>query len=577
MLKHKTTTADASSRPVLRTFTILGERASGTHFLQHAMLKNFTLDYVRGEKHFFGFQPLVPKDEELVMIIVREPVAWVNSFFQNPFHVPDTNLGSPRDFVTREWFSTYNFEGQDGSEILQDRDMHTGQRYKNLLEMRRVKYRFLLDKVFAASKHVCVLRYEDLSQDYDVVLTHIQDVFHLQRRFDVIPGFLRVPYYKGDYSTPYTKERAITLPDDVIFHIYTNTDTGLEHGVFLYERPRCILVTGGTGLVGSAIREYYDDNKNHPSASSSKMIFLSSKDCDLTSAEATTECFRFFRPDVLLHLACHCGGLYKNMNRSIDMFEDNLRINLNTIRVAHQTGIRNLVACLSTCIFPDRAPVPMTETCLHDGPPHESNAGYAHAKRMLAVHCELYRKGFPGERNYVCVSPTNLFGPYDNFHVHDAHVIPALIHKAWTAVSSCSTDDDDTKKVLVVRGKGTAKRQFLYSRDLAKILVRVCTTLSSSSSITWPGHVIISPTEEHTISDVAEMIAAHLGITVEYDDSFQEGQDQKRVDNSLLWKSLSSLSPVSAHGTTPLFTDFGTALQETIDWFSENAATWSRK
>ena len=138
-----------------------------------------------------------------------------------------------------------------------------------------------------------------------------------------------------------------------------------------------IVVTGGTGLIGKALQSIQSQYPLY------HFHFLSSKDCNLLSFEETFHTFQTLQPHIILHLAANVGGLFKNMNKKVSMFEDNLIMNMNVLKAAHQLNIQHVISCLSTCIFPDNTTYPIHEKMLHDGPPHHSNDAYAYAKRML--------------------------------------------------------------------------------------------------------------------------------------------------------------------------------------------------
>lgn len=148
---------------------------------------------------------------------------------------------------------------------------------------------------------------------------------------------------------------------------------------------KTILITGGSGLVGSAIRNISFDYK---------VIFLSSKDCDLTNYTNTFSTFSAFNPDYVIHLAAYVGGLFKNMAYKVDIFEKNIIINTNVLKVCHEIKVKKVISCLSTCIFPDKTTYPIDETMLHNGPPHSSNDAYAYAKRMLDVQSRAYQEQY---------------------------------------------------------------------------------------------------------------------------------------------------------------------------------------
>ena len=306
---------------------------------------------------------------------------------------------------------------------------------------------------------------------------------------------------------------------------------------------------------------------------------MSSRDCDLTDYDATLRYFRTIAPDAVIHLAAAVGGLFKNMRCKVDMFETNVRINMNVLRVCHQLGVAKVVSCLSTCIFPDdkTKTEKINEAMLHAGPPHSSNDAYAYAKRMLEVQSRCYNEQHG--RNYVCVIPTNIYGPHDNFHLDDAHVIPALIHKCYLAKQQGVP--------LVVAGSGAPLRQFIHSRDLAHLLIwtlehydATSDTFSNSGAgtgagtgtgagaggIAGAGTLILSvdPADEISIRQVVQHIADAIGFDndIVYDTAQADGQFKKTADNSK-FKRL--------YGTSEfVFTPIRHGLRETVQWFIQN-------
>ncbi|XP_056235210.1 GDP-L-fucose synthase-like [Seriola aureovittata] len=191
------------------------------------------------------------------------------------------------------------------------------------------------------------------------------------------------------------------------------------------------LVTGGSGLVGRAIQHVVKEERG--AKDGEEWIFLSSKDANLMNMEETRAVFEKHRPTHVIHLAAMVGGLFKNMKYNLDFWRNNIYINDNVLQAAHEVGAVKVVSCLSTCIFPDKTTYPIDGTMIHNGPPHESNFGYAYAKRMIDVHNRAYLQQHG--RCYTAVIPTNVFGPHDNFSIEDGHVLPGLIHKAYIAQS----------------------------------------------------------------------------------------------------------------------------------------------
>jgi GDP-L-fucose synthase len=299
-----------------------------------------------------------------------------------------------------------------------------------------------------------------------------------------------------------------------------------------------VLVTGGTGLVGRAIQNIRPD-----------WIFLGSKDCNLNDRVAIKALLTREQPDVVIHLAANVGGLFKNENQRLEMFQSNLLLNQNVLDCAFEVGIKRVLCCLSTCVFPDGLNRIMTEDDLHAGEPHHSNFGYAYAKRIMEVQCRLFNET-PGF-NYQCIIPTNIYGPHDNFHLEDAHVIPALIHKAFLC-------DGET---LTIMGTGTPKRQFIYSGDLARIFVRLV-----EEDMLDP-KIICSPpaNQEVTILEVAQNIAREFGIPevvpLQKEEPTQDGQPIKTVTPALLLSRL---------GDDFQFTPLEQGIRETVEWFKKN-------
>ena len=296
-----------------------------------------------------------------------------------------------------------------------------------------------------------------------------------------------------------------------------------------------LLVTGSSGLVGSAV----------VAQPGYEFIKASSKDVDLRDYAQTLDFFKQNLPfDGIIHLAANVGGLFKNMRMPVEMYEDNMRMNMNVLRVAHELGVQRVVCFLSTCIFPDTPPsYPITVDMLHHGPPHPSNEGYAYAKRMTEVLCRLYQKEYA--REYFCVVPTNIYGPGDNFDLKNAHVIPALIHKCWIAKR------DGTP--FVVAGDGSPLRQFIYSEDVARL---VLWAFEHYKDITKP-MMVCPPDSEVSLAEVVRLIADAFEFRGEimYDTSLPNGQHKKTSDST------------SQHF---VYTPLKEGIKNTVQWFLNN-------
>jgi len=252
-----------------------------------------------------------------------------------------------------------------------------------------------------------------------------------------------------------------------------------------------VLVTGGSGLVGSAVRDLRPD---WTYASSSTYG-------SLTNSENVRRMYEDVRPDIVVHLAANVGGLFKNLNQKLKMFEDNVNMNTNVLSEAHKTGVKRVLNILSTCIFPDGIQEPLTPDVLHMGQPHPSSEGYAHGKRISEIHSRIIRE--TTNTWVTCITPTNVYGPHDNFSLDDGHVVPALIHKARIA--------KQTGTRLQVKGTGKALRQFIHSSDLARIII-----WAVESPENPPPMVVCCTDEEYTIGHVAKVIAEATGVDMEF-------------------------------------------------------------
>jgi GDP-L-fucose synthase len=307
-----------------------------------------------------------------------------------------------------------------------------------------------------------------------------------------------------------------------------------------------VLVTGGSGLVGHAIQSITKEYDM-------EFIFISSKDYNLLNIEEAKQMFETHKPTYVIHLAACVGGLYKNMNNKVEMLEKNVIINYNIVKLAHDYKVKKLIACLSTCIFPDIVQsYPIKEEMLHDGPPHDSNYTYAYAKRLLEIHCRAYKEQY-GD-NFICITPTNIYGPYDNFDLENGHVLPSLIHKCYLAKQQ--------NEKFIIRGSGKPLRQFIFSEDLARLIMIVLERKSQdNNNDTIDSNIImsVSENEENSIEEVSRIIAQKYNYEhmIDFDSSYSDGQYKKTVTNQKLKNIIGDFT----------FTSIKDGISKTIDWF----------
>lgn len=311
-----------------------------------------------------------------------------------------------------------------------------------------------------------------------------------------------------------------------------------------------VLVTGGSGLVGQAIKSYVDTNGRE----GEEWIFLSSKDGDLRDRKETDAIFDKHKPTHVIHLAAKVGGLFANMKQKVEFYRENTLINDNVMENCRLHGVAKLVSMLSTCIFPDKTTYPIDETMLHDGPPHPSNEGYAYAKRLIDTMNRAYAEEYGC--NFTSIIPTNIYGPHDNFSIENGHVIPGLIHKCYNAKR------DGTP--FTIWGSGTPLRQFIYSLDLAELTVWTMREYHSPSPIT----LSVDEEAEVSIKQVAYAVKKAMGFTGEiiFDTTKADGQFKKTACNKKL----------RGYRSDYKFTSMEEGVQKAVDWFVENYDTCRR-
>lgn len=293
-----------------------------------------------------------------------------------------------------------------------------------------------------------------------------------------------------------------------------------------------ILVTGGNGLVGS---EFVGEQYYKPT----------SKEYNLIDKEKTN-LLMFKGFDSVIHCAGKVGGVGGNMNYKGEFFYDNIMINTNVIETARLHKVKNLVAFLSTCIFPNDVEYPLTEKKIHLGPPHFSNDAYAYAKRMVDVQIKAYREQY--NLNYKSVIPTNIYGPNDNYSIQNGHVVPSLIHKCYLA--------RENKTDFTIWGSGKPLREFIFSKDVAKLTKWVLENYDE------PEPIILSTSDEITIKELVDIIVEIMNFkgNVKWDTQKPDGQFRKPSDNSKIKSYLPEFK----------FTNLYDGLSETIEYFEKN-------
>tara|TARA_R110000803_G_C11986867_1_gene321443 strand:+ start:50 stop:958 length:909 start_codon:yes stop_codon:yes gene_type:complete len=294
---------------------------------------------------------------------------------------------------------------------------------------------------------------------------------------------------------------------------------------------RKLLITGGTGLVGSSINEG---------------VKINSKHADLKKWDQTKQLFLDQNPSHVIHCAARVGGLGGNMNHKGEFFYDNIMINTNVLEACRQVGVKKVISFLSTCIFPNKVEYPLTEQKIHLGEPHQSNYPYAYAKRMLDIQSRAYKEQYGV--NYISVIPTNIYGPNDNFNIKNGHVLPSLIHKCYIAKQQNTP--------FKVWGSGKPLREFIHSKDVAKLTIWALDNYNEEEPI------IFSNSKEVSIGYIAELVAKAFNYqdNIIFESDKPDGQFRKPSDNSKLKNYLPDYKFISIED----------GIEDTVEWFKKN-------
>lgn len=287
-----------------------------------------------------------------------------------------------------------------------------------------------------------------------------------------------------------------------------------------------IYVAGHRGLVGSAIVRNLEDKgyKN--------IIYRTHKELDLTNQEAVRRFFEEEKPEYVFLAAAKVGGIHSNNTYPADFIYENLMIQNNVIKAAHDFEVKKLLFLGSTCIYPKMAPQPIKEEYLLTGSLEETNEAYAVAKIAGLEMCKFFKRQY-GD-NFISCMPTNLYGPNDNFDLKNSHVLPALIRKFHEAKVNNS-------EAVEVWGTGTPLREFLYVDDMADACVFLMENYDGEQ------HVNIGTGEEVSIRELAETVKEVVGFDGElvFNTDMPDGTPRKltTVDklHGLGWKHKVSL------------------------------------
>jgi GDP-L-fucose synthase len=311
-----------------------------------------------------------------------------------------------------------------------------------------------------------------------------------------------------------------------------------------------IFVAGHRGMVGSAIVRALK------AAGYSDVITRSHAELDLTQRAAVDEFFETEKPTQVYLAAAKVGGIHANNTYPAEFIYDNLMIQANVIGAAFQHGVKKLLFLGSSCIYPKEAAQPMAEEALLSGALEPTNEPYAIAKIAGIKLCESYNRQYGKSHgiDYRSVMPTNLYGPGDNYHPENSHVVPALIRRFHEAKVQNAPS-------VSLWGTGTPRREFLYVNDMAAASVFVMNLPADTyAQYTEPqrSHLNVGFGSDVTIMDLARQVAATVGYTgrIELDPSKPDGTPRKLMDsrrlNALGWQPETNL----AEGLRKTYADF---------------------
>ena len=297
-----------------------------------------------------------------------------------------------------------------------------------------------------------------------------------------------------------------------------------------------LFVTGHRGLVGQALMRRQGTNA----------LTADRHELDLRDAAAVTQWFQAQRPSRVIHAAGKVGGILANSREPASFLDDNLMMGTNVLRAAWESGVEKLLMLGSSCIYPRECPQPIREEYLNTGPLEPTNQGYAIAKIACVMACDAYRAQYGC--SFISAMPTNLYGPNDNFHPSDSHVIPGMMRRFHEAKLQ-------GERTVVIWGSGEPRREFTYVDDLAE----ACLFLMEHYD--EPGPINVGTGEEVSIRELAELLReiVYPDCELQFDRSKPDGTPRKLLDvtriHGLGWSHRIGLRD---------------GIEQTYEWFVEN-------
>jgi GDP-L-fucose synthase len=306
------------------------------------------------------------------------------------------------------------------------------------------------------------------------------------------------------------------------------------------KKNETIFVAGHRGMVGSAVYRKLQEE------GFARVLGHTRTELDLLDRNAVRDFYEKENPSVVVVAAAKVGGILANYEQPVEFLLENLTIQNNLIEAAADFGTRKVLFLGSSCIYPKMAPQPIPESALLTGPLEATNDAYAIAKITGIKLCQSYARQYG--KNFISGMPTNLYGPNDNYDLHNSHVLPAFIRKVHDAKTSGA-------KSITVWGSGTPRREFLHTADLADACIFLLENYDQ------PDLVNIGCGEDVTIRELAETVCEVLGFagSLEFDASKPDGTPRKLLD----------ISKIKSLGWSPKI-NLRDGIADAYRWFCEN-------
>lgn len=292
-----------------------------------------------------------------------------------------------------------------------------------------------------------------------------------------------------------------------------------------------VLLTGGSGLVGSNLKAAFNTTEY-------ELLTPSSKELNLTNQASTQQYLEQHKPDVIVHSAGKVGGIKANMAQPVEFLMDNALMGLNLVNAALSTGVTKFINLASSCMYPRDGANPLKEEQILTGELEPTNEGYAIAKITVARLCSYINDTRP-ECHYTTLIPCNLYGPHDNFDPITGHMLPSVIRKLHEAKNNGT-------EIVDIWGDGESRREFMYVEDLADSVLHILRLLTKDD-VKLPNVLNVGMNRDYSINDYYHAIAEVVGYQggFEHDLTKPTGMKQKLIDSQLInelgWKSETSL------------------------------------